>query len=135
MAEFLIRVHDKVNPDSVYSDVKCLKRGDVVSVCPDGWVWSTRELRLPFWRIVKVAGMAMDEAEAFLSPEPGDSLLNKMLRRRAFKVDVDRITLPKRIKEWLADDTRAVPFLEINTTTARGLKTLKEPLSDPAVIG
>ena len=135
MAEFLIRVHDKVNPDSIYRDVRCLKRGDVVSVCPDGWVWSTRELTFPFWRIVKVVGMALDEAEAFLAPELGDLRLNKMLRRRAFKVDVDRTTLPKRIKDWLADDTRAVPFLEINTTTVRDLKTLKEPLSDPGVIG
>lgn len=34
MAEFLLRVVDKINPDP-YLNTKCRKRGDVVAVCPD----------------------------------------------------------------------------------------------------
>lgn len=135
MAEFLIRVKDKVNPDSPYLDVRCLKRGDVVDVCPDGWPWSQKELTEPFWRIVAVSGMTLDEAKTFLEPEPGDINLNRMLRRRAFFVDVDNTSLPKAIKTWIADDTRATPILSITLTRIRDLKTAKTPLTDPNVIG
>lgn len=135
MAEFLVRVHNKVNPDSVYADVKCLKRGDVVTVCPDGWPWSASELTNAFWRIVKVPAMTMSEAQAFLAGEPGDPITNKMLQRRQFKLDVDSATLTTAVRDWIADDTRAVPYLEVALLTSRSLKTLKPPILDPNVIG
>jgi len=135
MAEFLIRVQDKVNPDSPYKDVKCMKRGDVISVCPDGWVWSVLELTVPHLRIVKCAGMALDEAEAFLAPEPGDPLLNRMLQLRQFKLDVNSAALPAAIRNWIADDTRTQPFLAISLARVRGAKFLKPPVPDPGIIG
>jgi hypothetical protein len=135
MAEFLIRVQDKINTSSIYFDVKCLKRGDVVCVCPDGWPWSQLELTLPFWRIVKVPGMALDEAQAFLVPEPGDPLLKKTLMARQFKLDIDNLVLPQSIKDWIADATRAQPFLVVALAQTRALKVLKPPVLDPAIIG
>jgi hypothetical protein len=135
MAEFLIRVHDKTNPNSIYEDVRCMKRGDVVVVCEDGWPWSQKELTAPYWRIVKVPGMPMEEAQALTTPELGDINVNRMLRRRAFKLDVDNVNLPNAIRSWLADDTRAQPTLTVTLSRARGLKTLKQPAADPNVIG
>ena len=130
MAEFLIRVQDKLNLDSPFSDVKCLKRGDVVCVCPDGWRWSDRERTLPFWRIVKVPDMMISEAEAFLTPEPGDPVTNKMLQRRAFRFDLSLLD-----PAFVADDSRKAPFVVTDALNARDAKVLKPAISDPAVIG
>jgi len=143
MAEFLVRVADKVNPDSPYLDAKCLKRGDVVVVCPDGWPWSQLERTLPFWRIVRVPGMSLSEAEAFLAPEPGDPLVNKMLQRRQFKLDVDGPGFNAQERAFFSDDARAAhaitisvaSFLTVDADTVRALKVMKPPLADPKVIG
>ncbi len=118
MAELLVRVKDKVNPDSPQLDAKCLKAGDVVVACPDGWEWSELEKSNPDWLIVKVPGMSMEEAKTFTAPEVGDRLVNPMLRQRAFKIDLEQV------------QNKVLTAKEI-----LGLKVLKEPLDDPSVIG
>lgn len=146
MAELLVRVVDKVNNDSVYLDAKCLKRGDVVVVCPDGWVWSDLERKNPDWHIVKVPGMSMSEAQAFTSPEIGDPKLNLMLRPRAFKVDVDTLAKAEKSLETTADkgikgkqdilaNARAVESVTLTAKKLTDAKVLKVGLTDPAVIG
>lgn len=58
MAELLIRIVDKVNPDNAAQNQLCFKAGDILHVAPDGWTWGTEELSNPEWRILKLPGMA-----------------------------------------------------------------------------
>lgn len=96
MAELLIRVVDKSNDDP-YLDVQCLKRGDVVVICEDGHEWSQAELTNPEWRILKVPGVTLVQAEAFLGPEVDEDPTqpSRVLQRRAFKVDLDDVRVAK----------------------------------------
>lgn len=131
--ELLIRIRDKVGTD-VYRDCKLTKRGDVIDIRPDGHPWGRRELANPDWRIVRVP-ISANEAHALLAPEPGNRLTNRMLRKRLFRLDVDNASLPNNIKNWLRDDSRATPILDVAATRVRGIVQEKTPLSDPAVLG
>lgn len=67
MAELLIQWSDKLlSNDPLYS--KNYKAGDVIAVCPDGWVWSDRERTNPKWRILKLPGVNPDELTRMTSP-------------------------------------------------------------------
>ena len=141
MAEFLIRVADKVNPD-FYADCQCTKRGDVIVVQADGWGWGKEEKSLPFYRIIRHSNVTVAEASQFLAPElPVDPLNpSKTLKRRQFKLDIDVATLPTAVKNWLKDDTRATPILDITGSgiakaALLALKADKGVTADPAVIG
>ena len=135
MAEFLIRVIDKINTDP-YLDCKCLKAGDVIAVQPGGWAWGSSELSTPAWRIILAPGITVSQATAFLGPElPVDPLHpSRMLQRRAFVLDLSK--LPALWLLWLADNTRAQPTKLFSGTAAQvlALKTVKPPRSDPNVI-
>jgi hypothetical protein len=85
MCEFLVRTVDKVNDTSAALDAECLKAGDVVVVCPDGWPWSKQEQEASFWRIIKVPGMSVEEGEQFLGRETG------FAKRRATKIDLAQV--------------------------------------------
>ena len=140
MAEILLRVRDKVNPTDPYKNCKLTKRGDVIHVAPDGWPWGARELDQPFWRIVKFPGVNPQLLEDLLGPELDTDPQNpsRMLQRRAFKLDLDALTIPADIRAYLDDDTRKQPTLTITgvkATAFRALKTARPKLSDPAVIG
>jgi hypothetical protein len=138
MSEILVRVHNKVQPDP-YLACKLFERGDVVVICTDGWVWSDEELTNPDWRIIKLPNVAVSQAEAFLGQELDTDPANpsRMLRRRAFLLDIDFADLPVAFKNWLRDDTRATPTRTVNYTPAQflALKVAKTPLIDPNVIG
>lgn len=86
MAEALIRVVDKDQPDPILS-VLSSKRGDVISVCPDGWAWSQEERTNPDWRIVSVAGILDSAVQTMLLPDY-DPTTGKVRRRRAWMVDL-----------------------------------------------
>jgi hypothetical protein len=131
MAEFLIRVHDKVNPDDPVKDRRCSKRADVIVACPDRHPWSELERTLPFWRIVKVPGMEMHEAEAFTAAEPGTRRADPDVRSRAFRFDLDALS----DQGWLADDSRKEPALTISHTQANALKKPKPRRPRKDVIG
>jgi hypothetical protein len=96
MCEFLIRVHDKCSEDP-QKDIRCMKRGDVVVVCPDGWGWSDLECSLAHWRIVKVPGLSMEQGETYMA----DELASSKSRRRLFTVDLS--ALPQ---DYVNDDSR-----------------------------
>jgi len=87
MAELLVRVVDKVNPNDPDLDLQCLKRGDVVAIGEDGWPWSGKELSNPDWKVMYFPGASVSAAESYLMPEyasgPEDAELI-MLRPRAF---------------------------------------------------
>ena len=139
MCEVLLRIRDKINKVDVYADVQCLKRGDIVSIVADEWVWGSEELTNDDWRIIKFPNIALSTAEAFLSPELPLDPANpgKMNRLRGFKFDIDDPLIPAGFAAWLADDTRVTPTRTVNFTGPQLLafKKAKERLSDPNVIG
>lgn len=136
MAELLIRIRDKVNKD-FYFNARCTKRGDVILVKPDGWMWGVMELSHPDARIVKLPNIPLAEARAFLGREPDTDPFNpsRTLQPRAFKLDLDN--LPSAAKVFIADDERRNPAvtLSITVTQLRALKLAKPRIQDPAVIG
>lgn len=81
--EVLIRVVDK----GVAED--CSKAGDVISICADGWAWSSAELTNPDWRIVSV-NILKAQADAFLA-KTNDPLVK---RRREWMVDFSLLPNP-----------------------------------------
>lgn len=90
MCELLVRVVDKVSADP-YLDAALTKRGDVIAVQPDGWVWGLEEQRSPEWRILRVPGVSVAAAASLLTPEPETDPQNpsRMLQRRMFRLDLD----------------------------------------------
>lgn len=160
MAEFLIRVVDKRTPtgywqhgptgwehvdenrdaDDMFIDhATTHKRGDVIHAAPDGWPWGSDELISPFWRIIKVPGLELLEAQAMVAREIAEDPTNppRTLQRRAFRLDIDHPSLPAAFREYLQDDTRASAAytLSINRAAFRVLKKARLPIPDPAVIG
>ncbi len=135
MAEFLIRVRDKEAHPDPYVDVQRSKRGDVIAVCPDGWAWSHAERTNPGWRIVRVLGVPMAIAETFTTPERGDPKVDRMLRRREAGFDFGHPDLSARVREYLADDSRAQESIVLSAGIGRKLRKQRERLADPAVIG
>lgn len=136
MCEVLIRVRDKVNDDP-YKDCRLLKRGDIVVIVPDSWAWSPEELRNPDWRILKLPNVALLAAQTFVAEEIDKSPVpRKLLRRRAYALNIESITLPA-LRAWIADDTRATPTWTINLTGAQllALRITRPPLQDPSVVG
>ena len=90
MAELLIRVVDKIHPTDPDKNLATSKKGDVISVCPDGWNWGREELANPEWRIVKMPGVdpatLTDMLEADISIIGGQSFI-KRKRVRAYNLD------------------------------------------------
>jgi len=150
MAEFLLRVTDKINSD-LYLNTKCTKRGDVIVVCPDGWNWSVAELTAPYWRIIKWVTLPLADAETMLAEEKDINPLqpSRTLQRRWFKLDLSNAAIPDPLAAYIADDTRVKPFfriaqggqrdLTLNATQSQTLwaaiKQQKAPIVDPAIIG
>jgi len=66
MAELLVRVIDKVNEDDPALNLLCLKRGDVVTVQEDGWLWSGKELAGNPWTVIRFPGASVDASLPYL---------------------------------------------------------------------
>lgn len=88
MAELLVRIVDKIHPD-VHANATHTKRGDVIVAREDGWTWGNVERQQ--FAILRVDGLSVDEAEGMCSEEPGNRKVNRMLRARAFGLDLDKI--------------------------------------------
>jgi hypothetical protein len=135
MAEFLVRVVDRVNTDP-YLDCQCLKSGDVVCIVEDGHVWSLEEQTNPHWRIVQAPNISQEQAQNFLKPETDVDPLHPsyVLQVRANKLDLSR--LPAQWLTWAADSTRAQPKKLFNGTGIQVLNLLapKVPLTDPNIL-
>ena len=86
MAEILLRVVDK-GPSDITS-----KAGDVLSVCPDSWAWSTEELTNPAWRIVSV-NVLQSTIDAVLTPG-NDAVTGRQKRLRDWTVDFTKAPDP-----------------------------------------
>lgn len=126
MAELLVRILDKVNTDKIL-DSKCTKRGDVISVCPDGWEWGTEEINSAQWAIIKLPNVTTSEASVFLSPEIDIDPQNPslFLQRRSMKLNLDA----------MPDITRKVPLsLSFDYTVLSDFKVAKTPISNPFIL-
>ena len=134
MAEMLVRVVDKISADP-YLNAKLTKRGDVISVQPDGWVWGKEEQKNPDWRIVKLPGVSVTNASQFVAPEKDADLKNpsRVLQSRAARLDLDN--LPLGIAAVMADIKRRNPTARTSLTAQdlAALKISKPPLADPNV--
>lgn len=106
MAELLIRDIDKVNDDP-YLDVRCTKRGDVITVQEDGWPWGRKEVGNPIWRIIKLDA-PLSECLQLLSQElPQSTTPDRMTRVRAFYFDLDAFDAGERnIKKLIVSKPR-----------------------------
>lgn len=138
MCEILLRVVDKVNYENPYKNAECLKRGDVVVVVEDGHVWGAQELRNPDWRILKVPGVSVSAASAFLGEEldsnPGKPSLT--LQSRAFGFDLEHKNLPGDFAAWIADGARGQRTYTLSVTDAKlaSFKVKKAALADPNIL-
>jgi len=140
MAELLIQVVDKTNPDPEL-DAKCYKRGDVISILPDGAYWGDATQN-PLWRIIRVVGLSPEELEALLTLSVPEDMSDGMLslkRRRARFLDLDSPGVPAPMRAWLNDSKRAVPILDLSAhlplAALRTMLVRRSALASPRVIG
>jgi hypothetical protein len=88
MCELLVRTIDKISEDP-YKDVQLTKKGDVIAIQEDGWVWSVAEKTNPEWKIIKFTGVVASKLSGFLIEETGNKKTDRMLQRRHFKFKLD----------------------------------------------
>lgn len=138
MCELLVRVVDKINHEDPYANAKCTKRGDVISICPDGWVWGVQEQLNPDWRIITIPGVSVDEVASLLAPEPETDPQNpsRMRQARLFKLDLDAFDAPTRA--WIADVRRNRKPVHkasgLNLAKLLNMRVRKQPMPDPNVL-
>lgn len=121
MAELLVRTIDKVNKD-FYLNLQCTKRGDVIVVCPDDWSWGKEEINSEQYTIIKMPGVAVEEVEHLLAPEPQVDARNpsKTVQRRMWKIDLDNPVVLKG---------------ELSLKDVEAAAVQKLSVADPVVIG
>lgn len=136
MAELLVRVVDKTNPDDPYLDAQLTKRGDVICVQPDGWHWGVEERKNPDWRILQLPGIDEDKLASLLAPELDADPQNpsRVLQRRAFRLDLDHAALMD-ARAVLQDSERKEPTktLALPLATILAARVRKPRLRDPNV--
>jgi hypothetical protein len=124
MAELVIQMVDRVNPSSAKLDAGCLKRGDVIDICADGWEWSERELTNPNWRIIKLPGIPvetlLDLLEAQLAAD------RTFVRKRSRYLDID--SLPSNIKNKITNATQPLTFSVSERTALNAIRKTKTAL-------
>lgn len=86
--EILCRIVDKGPGDD------CSKRGDIISVQPDGWAWSNEELTNPDWRIIAVDSLLNTDRDSMLACRH-DYPVGKF-RKREWFLDFSKLPLPRR---------------------------------------
>jgi len=108
--QILIRVKDRPAPYGQSHSIT--GRGDVIQTADDSHVWSERELTNPAWRIVKAA-LVQVEADALAANEVDAAGLKLKTHKRQRKINLDHPAIPQAIKDFIADDSRAVQILDM----------------------
>lgn len=101
MAELLIKARNATHPNPD-KDRMCYKRGDIVDVRPDGFLWG-REECLPRFVIIKIPGLNPDTVRAFMKVhlDTSDPTHPVMLRRRLWGITIDASDIPTWVKTSL----------------------------------
>lgn len=149
MCEVLIIAHSKTNPNDVHLDTKLHKRGDVVTVQPDGWNWAHEELTNPLFRILKLPNVDVATASTLLAweqPVPGTNAsvgattpatIDTTCQRRKVNLNLDSLLLPAALAAYIADDTRASPSFSSNVLVSGfgAWQVTKAVVPLPALVG
>lgn len=97
MAELLVRIVDKTNPGDAILDRQLTKRGDVIHVAPDGWVWGDKEIANTEWRIFAMPGVdpatLMDLLEIDYSAPDANGTMTLIRKRRKY-LNIDSLSAP-----------------------------------------
>jgi hypothetical protein len=139
MARVVVRNRDKVNEDDPYLDAKCTKRGMVVEILPDGVSLGAVGDAYDGWTVIEVPGASKEDVSALLAKEPGDPMLNRMLQRRAFKLDLDALGVPDTRRKVGAETMMTLaaaetPPLQLTLSEVLAVKAPIEPLADPNIL-
>lgn len=135
MAQLVIKTVDRKRGE-FYADAQDYRRGDVIAVYPDTYVFEGDVLKLPIFRIVKIPSLAFEEAQQFVAPQvldANDRASVKTLTRRAVSFDLDSTFVTPEFKAYIADDSRKEPVftLDMPLATVRTLRKTKTKVSDP----
>ena len=113
--EALVRVVDKVNPNSQELSDSLFKRGDVLTVQVAGWPWTERERTNPAWRIIRINGITRAQADNLVSQDTPRFEGERIIRRRSVKIDLDGVEIQQAERDKLADNGRAEPVITVPT--------------------
>lgn len=110
MARIVVRVVDKTSQDQNINR-RLSKRGDVIEIFPDGWVFSERERTNPHWMIVDIPGVAPESFSSLRNRVPGDGNRGTSFNKRDSFYNFSR--LPGNIRNRF-DGTRVQESITIN---------------------
>lgn len=116
MADILIRIRDKESSGDPETDALQFKRGDVIAVWPTPGPWGTEERRNPDWRILRLPNVSVEDVGELLRVET--DALERISRKRRARFNVDSVSLPAPIRNWLTNDARTQPILSSNISRA-----------------
>lgn len=100
--------------------------GDVIWHAPDGHVWGMFEVNHPNWRIVRVPGMSIHEAESLCSPQIPTKRGQKNLHDRGMAVDVAGLGLAATPRDPVRGKLSHVEFI-VEHSTFRDASSVKPP--------
>lgn len=128
MAELLVRVVDKTNPNDAAADRLLPKAGDVIDVHPDGWAWSKAELSNPEWRILRIPDLDVGSLDDLMQPiMDATGALNRR-RRKGFN-----LTAPD-LARLIAEGQQVITLTGAARTAALNSRASRNP-HGPIVIG
>ena len=126
MCRMLVRVVDKVG-ETPAQTARLTKRGDVIDVLPDGWVFSVLERTNPDWMIVDLPGQTSEAFQFLKAREPGSLRTNPMLRKRARFFDF--ADLPANIRNRFDGGTRPVESVTLTLAQVNAINKLKPAIA------
>lgn len=145
MCEILVCVRDMGQTGNIALDSKRPKQGDVIDVHPDGWIWGVCELgqivqgnpngNHPFFRIIKLPNVTVNQASNMLAPELDTDPQNPSpyLQYRARYLDKVKIAalVSKTLRDYWLDDLRTAGFLVLNFTAAQinNIVSIRDPIA------
>lgn len=150
--------------NSIYQNCKLPKRGDVVTIQPDGWPWGNNEVgdaADPWFMVIKIQGVDAADLASLVSWEVSDnpSIINPIdstntLQYRGFFLDLDATTVSqdtipaalvamntpsKFVANGKSSDQAPsvgnVVYLSGDSQTILAMQAQRTPVDDPAVIG
>lgn len=130
--KLLLRVQDKVNPNSDFENAKCLKRGEVVCAVPDSHVFSDREYNNPAWSVLSIPEMTDAEAGALCQREKVDKNENPWYHIRDFRIDMNK--LKKELRDQIDNNNGEILITGSDLVEFRLAKEKKSKSVDPNAI-